>query len=260
MIRRASPVLASLGVWLALLGVWWLIAAAQRRPGTLWPTPGQVAVTLWQLRGAFISNAGTTVEEAALGFAVAVVLAVVIALAGERYRPLAASLQRLAIGVYSLPLIALAPALVLWTGSGLTTKVIIAALAAFFPVLINLTQALRTTNPNALELMRSGGASSWQVFRRVELPYALPVLFAAFTIAAPAAILGAMLAEWVGANSGLGIQLLNSMQSDDVPELYASLAVASLLSLAAWLVFAVAGRWLFPWHASQQATSAGGRQ
>jgi ABC-type nitrate/sulfonate/bicarbonate transport system permease component len=166
----------------------------------------------------------------------------------------------LAIGVYSLPLIALAPALVLWTGSGLTTKVIIAALAAFFPVLINLTQALRTTNPNALELMRSGGASSWQVFRRVELPYALPVLFAAFTIAAPAAILGAMLAEWVGANSGLGIQLLNSMQSDDVPELYASLAVASLLSLAAWLVFAVAGRWLFPWHASQQATSAGGRQ
>ena len=260
MSRRASPVLASIGVWLALLGIWWLVAATQQRPGTLWPTPAQVAVTLWQLRGAFAANAGTTVEEAALGFAAAVVLAVLVGLAGERYRPLAGSLNRLAIGVYSLPLIALAPALVLWTGSGLTTKVIIAALAAFFPVLINLTQALRSTDPNALELMRAGGASSWQVFRRVELPYALPALFAAFTIAAPAAILGAMLAEWVGADSGLGIQLLDSMQNDDVPELYASLAAASLLSLAAWLVFSVAGRWLFPWHASQQAAGAGSQQ
>ena len=104
-------------------------------------------------------------------------LAVAIALAGgwsRRWRKLAG----LAIGVYALPLIALAPVLVLWTGSGLTTKVIIAALASFFPVLINLTQALRTTDAHALELMRVGGASRWQAFRFVELPYALPMLFA----------------------------------------------------------------------------------
>ncbi len=252
MTRRLGQVLGIGAVWLALLGVWWLIAVLERHPGTLWPDPAQVATALWQLRVAFVQNAATTVEEAAIGFAAAVTLAVAIALVSERYRPLAGSLHRLAISVYSLPLIALAPVLVLWTGSGLTTKVIIAALASFFPVLINLTQALRTTDPAALELMRTGGASSWQVFRHVELPYALPVLFAAFTVAAPAAILGAMLAEWVGANSGLGIQLLNSMQNDDIPELYASLAVASVLSLVAWLAFTLLGRWLFPWHASLQ--------
>lgn len=249
MTRRIGLLLASGAVWLALLGLWWLIAALEKGPATLWPTPAQVASALWGLRVAFVQNAGITLGEAALGFAVGVVLAVAIALAGERYRPLAGSLHGLAIGVYSLPLIALAPVLVLWTGSGLTTKVIIAALASFFPVLINLTQALRTTDENALELMRVGGASSWQAFWRVELPYALPMLFAAFTVAAPAAILGAMLAEWVGANSGLGIQLLNSMQNDDVPQLYACLAVASMLSLLAWLVFTLLGRWLCPWHA-----------
>lgn len=258
MSRRAAPALASAGVWLVLLGAWWLLAALKQKPGTLWPTPPQVAASLWDLRSAFAQNAATTLEEAVLGFAAGVVLAAAIALLGERYRPITGSLQQLAIGVYSLPLIALAPVLVLWTGSGLATKVVIAALASFFPVLINLTQALRSTNPSALELMRVVGASRWHVFRRVELPYALPMLFAAFTVAAPAAILGAMLAEWVGANSGLGIQLLSSMQNYNVPELYASLAVASILSLAAWLGFTLLQRRLFPWHSSQRPAGARG--
>ena len=252
MTRRLGTAVGSMAVWLALLGGWWLVAAAKQHPGTLWPTPPQVASSLWDLRSAFVQNAATTMKEAALGFALGVLLAAAIALVGERYRPITGSLQQLAIGVYSLPLIALAPVLVLWTGSGLTTKVVIAALASFFPVLINLTHALRTTSPSALELMRVAGASRWHVFRRVELPYALPMLFAAFTVAAPAAILGAMLAEWVGANSGLGIQLLSSMQNYEIPELYGCLVVSSVLSLAAWLVFTVAGRRLFPWHSSQQ--------
>lgn len=252
MSRRLRNPLATIGVWLALLGIWWLVAASQQHPGTLWPTPNQVASSLWNLRGAYISNAAVTLEEAALGFAAAVVLAVTVALVGEHYRSLAGTLQRLAISVYALPLIALAPVLVLWTGSGLVTKVIIATLASFFPVLINLTQALRTTSAGAIELMSVGGASPWQRFRMVELPYALPMLFAGFTVAAPAAILGAMLAEWVGANSGLGIQLLTSMQSYAVPELYGCLAVASILSLAVWAGFTVVGQRLFPWHASTQ--------
>ena len=116
MTRRIGLLLASGAVWLALLGLWWLIAALEKGPATLWPTPAQVASALWGLRAAFVQNAGTTLGEAALGFAVGVVLAVAIALAGERYRPLAGSLHGLAIGVYSLPLIALAPVLVLWTG------------------------------------------------------------------------------------------------------------------------------------------------
>ena len=207
---------------------------------------------MWNLRGAFLSNAVVTLKEAALGFLVAVILAIVVALIGEWYRPIAGTLQRLAIGVYALPLIALAPVLVLWLGSGLVTKVVIAALAAFFPVLINLTQALRQTKAQAMELMQVGGASAWQTFRFVELPYALPMLFAGFTVAAPAAILGAMLSEWVGADRGLGIQLLNSMQGLEVPELYGCLAVASVMSLLVWLGFTLLGRRLFPWHPSLQ--------
>lgn len=256
MSKRARGLSASVAIWLLVLGLWWLVAASQQHRGTLWPTPGQVASSLWTERSAFLSNASVTLKEAAIGFAVAVGLAIAVGLVAERYRPLAGTLQSLAIGVYSLPLIALAPALVLLTGSGLETKVVIAALASFFPVLINLTQALRTTSTQALELVQVAGASSWQAFRLVELPYALPMLFAGFTVAAPAAIVGAMLAEWVGANSGLGIQLLNSMQSYQVPELYGSLFVASIISVAAWLLFTLVGRRLFPWHPSLQPVHA----
>jgi ABC-type nitrate/sulfonate/bicarbonate transport system permease component len=248
--RRLGVVMASLSAWLLLLGAWWLVAAGKQHPGTLWATPAQVAQSLWVLRGAYAANAGATLEEAALGFALAVTFAVIISLAGRRRPPVEGTLHNLAIALYSLPLIAIAPMLVLWTGSGMMTKVVIAALASFFPVLIGLTHALRSTNPGALELMQLGAASSWQRFRRVELPYALPALFASFTIAAPAAILGAMLAEWTGANQGLGIQMLNSMQQFSVPEFYATLAVASALSLLAWLMFIVVVRLLFPWQAS----------
>jgi ABC-type nitrate/sulfonate/bicarbonate transport system permease component len=247
---RSAPI--SVALWLALLGIWWLVAATNQHAGTLWPLPNTVASTLWTLRSAFLTNAGATLHEAGIGFAVAVIAAVVIAIVGNRIRSLSGVLQNLALVIYSLPLIAIAPVLVLWIGSGLTTKVIIAALSAFFPILINLTQALRTTKPQARELMQSGGASSWQTFRHVELPYALPMLFASFTVAGPAAIVGAMLAEWVGANDGLGIQLLNSMQEYDVPELYGCLVVAALLSLLSYLLFELLGRRLFPWHASLQ--------
>jgi ABC-type nitrate/sulfonate/bicarbonate transport system permease component len=242
MSRRLGSPATSAGVWLVLLGVWWLIAATQHHAGTLWPEPNQVASTLWHLRRAFLTNVGTTLHEAAIGFVVATALAILGAVASQRIGSLTAIFQHLAVAVYALP----------WIASGLETKVIIAALASFFPVFINLTQALRTTDAQSLELMRVGGATPWQAFRYVELPYALPMLFAGLTLAAPAAILGAMLAEWVGANQGLGIQLLNSMQEYQTAELYACLLVASVLSLLAWLVFTLIGRRLFPWHPSLQ--------
>jgi ABC-type nitrate/sulfonate/bicarbonate transport system permease component len=152
--------------------------------------------------------------------------------------------------LYSLPLIAIAPLMVIWFGAGLRTKVIIAALAAFFPVLVNTTEALLATNRQALELMQVMGASFVSTSWRVRFPYALPAMFASFTISAPAAVIGATVAEWVGGDRGLGVAILAAMQSYNVPLLWSSILVVSLLSLVAYGVFAVLGRVLFPWHES----------
>jgi ABC-type nitrate/sulfonate/bicarbonate transport system permease component len=249
---RARSRLVAAACYLALLGLWWAVALAKDEPGTLWPAPPDVAEGIWTNRSALAENALATLTEAALGLLCGVVLAVAIALVMDRFRLLGEGLQQVALGIYSLPLIALAPVLVIWFGAGISTKVIIAALASFFPVLINLSQALRQTDPRALELMAMSGASAWQTFTRVKLPFALPPLFAAFTVAAPAAIVGAMLAEWVGAERGLGLMILFSMTSYDVPNIWASLIVASALSLAAYALFAITGRMLFGWHPSVQ--------
>jgi ABC-type nitrate/sulfonate/bicarbonate transport system permease component len=254
---RASRLLA-VACWLGLLAAWWTVAALDRRPGSLWPSPPTVVQAMWDGRVALLQNAAVTMTEAGLGFAAGTALAVAVALLADRVRVLGDGLQQLALALYSLPLIALAPVLVLWVGTGLATKVIIAALASFFPVLINLAQALRSTDPQALELMRVSGAGSLETFRRVELPYALPPLFAAFTIAGPSAIVGAMLAEWVGAERGLGLMVLFSMTSYDVPAIWSSLVVASLLSLAVYFAFALLGRALFPWHPSVRPVRAEG--
>ena len=248
--RRARSWAVPLLAYASLVGVWELVAALNRQPGTLWPSPQTVFWTIVHDPRTFWLNGIATMKEAALGFAGGVVLAVCLAVLAQGLPPLRDSLYRLSLTLYSIPLIALAPLLVTWVGVGLWTKVIIAILASFFPVLVNTTQALRASDPRALELMSVLGASHVQTLVRVRLPQALPAVFASFRIAAPAAIIGAMLAEWVGAERGLGILLLFSMFSYKVPQIWATLIVASLLSFASYYLFEVLGRILFAWHAS----------
>ena len=169
-LRRPAGRWLSHLVWLALIGVWWLVAESVKGPAALLPTPDQVASNLWNLRTAYLQNAAATLREAALGFGVASTIAILAALIARSVGSLSGVIQNLAIGLYAMPLLALAPALVLWTGAGLLTKVIIAALASFFPILINLTQALRTTSPQALELMRSAGPHEWTPFSTSNCP------------------------------------------------------------------------------------------
>jgi ABC-type nitrate/sulfonate/bicarbonate transport system permease component len=243
-----------LAAWAALLGVWELIARLNEHPGTLWPTPRTVFATIVDNPQVFWQNAEVTLKEAALGFAYGVVLAVTLAVVAQTFPLLRDNLYRLSLTLYSIPLIALAPVLVSWVGPGLWTKVIIALLASFFPVFVNTTQALRVTDQKAIELMSVFGASGRQTLVRVRLPFALPAVIASFKIAAPAAIIGAMLAEWVGADRGLGLLMLFSMFSFKVPQLWATLIVATALSLAAYYLFEFVGRLLFPWHGSARQT------
>lgn len=242
--------LVSGAFWLLVVAGWWALARANDEPGSLWPSPPEVADTIWESRSALWSHAQATLVEAALGFAGGVVLAVVFSLLSLRFRLLGDNLYRLSLALYSMPLIALAPVLVLWVGVGIWTKVIIALLASFFPVLVNVTQALRATDRRALELMDALGATYLQAFVRIRMPYALPALVASFKVAGPAAIIGAMLAEWVGAERGLGLFILFSMFSFRIPQLWAALIVASLLSLVVYYLFDLLGRALFPWHPS----------
>lgn len=244
-------------LYLLLVAAWWLLADLQRSPSSPVLDPVQLVQASWERRGALLVHLQTTAWEALLGFAVGAVVALLLSLLTVRFMAIGALVERFALILYSLPLIAVAPLMVIWFGAGLETKVIIAAMAAFFPVLVNTTTAFVSTDRGALEMMDVIGASYSTTSLRVRVPYALPAIFASFTVAAPAAVIGATVAEWVGGERGLGVAILSSMQSYDVPLLWSCILVVSLLSLASYAIFAVSGRLLFPWHESTQRGGGG---
>jgi ABC-type nitrate/sulfonate/bicarbonate transport system permease component len=256
MLRRLRTFAEPAALYVVLVGIWWAVADSQRGPASPLRDPAQLLSATWSNRSALLQNLQTTAWEALLGFLVGAGIALVLSLVTVRFTAVGALVERFALILYSLPLIAIAPLMVIWYGTGLTTKVIIAALAAFFPVLVNTNAAFVHTDRRALEMMQVIGASYATTSLRVRIPYALPAIFASFTIAAPSAVIGATVAEWVGGERGLGVSILSSMQSYNVDLLWSSILVVSLLSLLSYAVFAVLGQVLFPWHESVQRQGA----
>jgi ABC-type nitrate/sulfonate/bicarbonate transport system permease component len=242
----------TVSIYAIILVLWEVATLRVAKPGTIWPPPTAIASEIVNERSLFLTATVATLLEAALGFLGGLVLAFGLAALSVRFRTLGGYLYRLALGLYGLPIIAIAPLLQIWLGPGISTKVVIALLSSFFPMLVNTLQGLRTADSVALEMMSTLGASTWQTLYRVRLPYALPLTIASFKIAAPSAIVGAMLAEWVGGDQGLGLTMLFAMFSFLVPRVWATLVVASLLSLLAYYGFHLLERRYASWHPALQ--------
>jgi NitT/TauT family transport system permease protein len=221
--------------WLAyLLGivtiavVWWFLAAWVNRPYVL-PTPSAVLAELVAQHGRITWHAEATLAAVLLGFSLGFVVATVLGYAIARSPTLEQLVAPYLVTSQALPVVAIAPILVYWLGSGgLTVKVVTAALIVFFPILINTVVGLRAIDPAYRDLMHVLSASRSQSFRWVELPTALPVLLAGVRIGVTLAVIGAVVGEFLGADRGLGalIQIAGSQFND-------ALMFAALLTLAA---------------------------
>lgn len=260
MLSARRPLAATalvVGGYAVLLALWWIAARADAGPASPLLDPVQLLQTLWRDRGPLVENLAQTAQEAGWGLAVGAGLALLVSVACVRFAAVGDAIHRIALILYSLPLIAIAPVLVIVMGTGVGTKVIIAALAAFFPVLVNAVDGLGRVDRRALEMMEVIGAPYAATFLRVRVPYALPSIVASLTVAAPSAVIGATVAEWVGGERGLGVAILYAAQSYQIDVLWSSIAAVTVLSLISYAVFAFLGRRLFPWHAS--ATDQAGR-
>jgi NitT/TauT family transport system permease protein len=144
-----------------------------------------------------------------------------------------------------------APIVVLWLGAGSTRpRIALSALAVFFGVLVNAIRGLRTVDPNRADFLRVVSAGPLQTLRYLRVPSALPYLMNGFKVAAPAAVFGAVVGEWVGANQGLGVVLLYSLFQYQVDLLWTAMILTTAVALAAYGLFGVAERFLIPWHES----------
>ena len=224
-------VFATLGLAIVLL-IWQGIVWAFSVPIYLVPAPTDVLVALYNDRILLAQNAVPTITEAALGFLLGNVVAILVAISFVYNKIVEDLFYPVAILIKTIPIIAVAPVLKIMLGNGIEPKVLIAALICFFPTLVNAVQGFRAVNPQLIELMHVLSASKTQVFRRVRFYAALPYAFAALKVSVTMCVLGAIVGEWIGANSGIGYLILQSMFVFDTPRLFATIIVASLMAIA----------------------------
>src|SRR5919202_4123911 len=163
----------------------------------------------------------------------------------------------MSVAIRTVPIIAIAPLLVLLLGNGYAPKIIIVALISFFPTLVNMVRGLESVEPNSLELMRVLSASPAQVFWKLRLPSSLPFLFSALKIATTSCVIGAIVAEWIGSDTGLGYLIIVSTFEFRTGLLYATMAVGSFLALAFFGAVVLLERLVVRWQPTSHVTWAG---
>jgi NitT/TauT family transport system permease protein len=235
-------------VALGLLTLGWQLYAVHNR--FIIPTVPQVLTQLVDHPGLFWQNLLVTLQEAVVGASIGMLAAFVLAIGMCQVRLVERALMPIAVMLLVTPIIAIAPALVLAFGFGMTPKYVVTAVIVFFPFLINSLTGLRSSDPQAHDVFTTLHASKWEILVRLRLPSSLPFLFAAARICMPLSVVGAVVAEYVapGRASGLGSLIVTAAALSDLKTVYASVLVLMLLGIGLSAVVVVLQRRLLGWH------------
>jgi ABC-type nitrate/sulfonate/bicarbonate transport system permease component len=243
--RLGSVLLIALG-----LGIWEAWVRIADKPRWFLPAPSLIGKTLYRDRELLFDNARVTLEEVLIGFGVALAAAVLFAVVIDSSRIVERALYPLIIASQAIPIVALAPLLLIWFGHGLTPKVIVTALIAFFPITVNTVDGLRAADRETLDLLRALGAGRWRTFRLVVWPGALPFVFSGARIGVAVAVIGAVFGEMVGAKEGLGHLMTLSGANLRTDRVFACVVVLSVIAVGLFGLVSLSERLLLPWRAA----------
>lgn len=240
-------ILPAIGIAL-LLFIWWAVVVGFNVKPFIAPSPLVVWETLIDKRSVLLGNMLPTALEAAGGFLLGNLVAIIIATIFVHNKTLQDIFYPVALMLNAIPIVAKAPVLVLIMGNGMEPKIAIAALVCFFPTLVNMVRGLQSANPQAVELMRVLSASKTEVFFKLRLFSSLPYLFSALRIAATMSVIGAVVGEWIGATKGIGALIIQATYNFDSALLYSAIVMSAFLSGAFFLVIALLERWIVRWQ------------
>src|SRR5579862_685130 len=240
-----SRTLSPLAFGLLLLAAWQAVVMILHIPEYLLPAPTAIAASVD--RSLAVQFAVTFIEALA-GFLIASVLAFAIATLFVRFHTLEEGLFPIAIAIKTTPIVAIAPLLVIWLGTGWWSKIVAAILICFFPVLVNTVKGLKAADLEYRELFDTLGASRSQEFRKLRIPYCLPYLFSALKISSSLAIVGAIVGEFVGATQGLGYLIMVSSAHLETATLFAAIAAAALAGILMFYVIGWTEERVIFWH------------
>ena len=245
---RVWRIVAPTLVVVAVLALWQWYSTASGADAAVLPAPTRVAHSAWLARADLWHNALPTLRAALLGFALAIVVGFALSVLIDFSRPAKHAVMPLLIVSQTLPLIVLAPLMVLWFGFGLVPKVLLVALVTFFPITVSLVQGYASGGPGAHDVMVAMGAPRRQEFRYVRLPTSLPTFFTGVRIGITYAVVAAVFAEYAGATEGLGIYMQVAKNSFRTDLVLAAVLVTSALTLLLYGLTFLVERVAIPWH------------
>ena len=248
--RRAIDWLPALLVLVGIIVLWQGLIVWTHAQQFLLPKPTAIASAFWTDKHELWSAGWYTFQEALGGFVLGSGLAILLALVLARGRPLGTALLPYAVAANAIPIIAFAPITNQWFGGGLTksSKIAIAAILCFFPVLVNTLRGLTSVRPQDLELMRSYAAGNVEIFRRVRIPTSLPFMFTGLKVATVLAMIGAVVGEYFGgALNAIGVLILSRSRVFQFNEAWAGVLVVCLFGLALYIAVAIVERLTLRW-------------
>jgi NitT/TauT family transport system permease protein len=232
--------------------VWELVVRVFNVPLFLFPPPSLVFADLVQRWELYAQHTWVTLYETLIGFVLAVVLGIGAGILIVYSRWLQSILYPIVVVLQIVPKVAIAPLLLIWLGYGLQSKVVVALLVAFFPIVVTTVTGLRAVEQDLLDLVRVLRGSRWQEFTRVRFPSALPFIFSGLKVAITLAVIGAIIGEFVGGNAGLGYLVIIANSEMRTQMSFAALLLLSLLGLGLFGLIILVERWLIPWGVTDE--------
>ena len=255
--RRLSDVWPPLVTFLGLIGLWEVLVHALDVPRFLVAAPSAIGEVLVHRADFLMHHALATAYETVLGFAMSAIIGIPLGIIVIESKLFVRTIYPLIVASQAIPKLAIAPLFVIWFGFGLTPKILIAFLIAFFPIVIDTAVGLRSVPPDNLLLARSMGLGPIRTFTKIRMPHALPSTFGGLKIGISLAVVGAVVGEFLGSNSGLGYVIIVANGTLNTALLFAALFGLSILGLIAYAAVAVVERLAIPWHFERRPTGPG---
>jgi ABC-type nitrate/sulfonate/bicarbonate transport system permease component len=253
MFRRNRNIAAPLLFLLSFIATWQAWVWWSGVPAWLLPAPGRVLTALWEMLPVLFRHTQSTVLAAVTGLLAAVLLALALAVLMDFSPWVRRGMYPLLVFSQTVPIIAIAPLLIIWFGYGILPKVVVVALVCFFPVAVSMVEGMEAADPGMVDLLRVMGSTRWQLIKLVRLPAALPSFFSGLKIAGTYAVMGAVIGEWLGATSGLGVYMTRATHAYQTDRVFAAIIIISLVSLLLFGLINLLARLSIPWYFKERS-------
>ncbi|MGQ4809911.1 Riboflavin transport system permease protein RibX [Candidatus Entotheonellaceae bacterium PAL068K] len=228
-------------IWEAAVWLWAI-------PRWILPAPTRIFGLIGSEYELLLAHTLITLEEVLVGFALAFITGLHLALLIFHFITVERAVYPLVIASQTIPVLAIAPLLIVWFGYGLTPKVIVVALIVFFPIVVNTVDGLKSVDPDAVNLLKILRANAWQILLKVRIPAALPFVFSGTKIGVSVSVIGAVIGEWVGAKAGLGYLMIHANAQLRIDLIFAAIFALSVLGVGLFMLVSLLERLIIPWR------------